>query len=70
MLADRLASIGQLASGIAHEINNPLTGVIGFSGLLLEKDLPDEIREDIEIIDKEAKRVCQCGKGAFHFCSE
>ncbi len=30
-LASRLATVGQMASGIAHEINNPLTGVIGFT---------------------------------------
>ena len=67
MLADRLASIGQLTSGIAHEINNPLTGVIGFSELLLEKDLPDEIKEDLGIISKEAKRAANVIKGLLTF---
>ena len=38
IVTDRLASIGELASGIAHELNNPLTGVIGFADLLLEKE--------------------------------
>jgi len=40
MLTDRLASIGELASGIAHELNNPLTSVIGFSQLLMEENIP------------------------------
>ncbi|MFH0769273.1 MAG: PAS domain S-box protein, partial [Chloroflexota bacterium] len=58
ILTDRLASIGELASGIAHELNNPLTSVIGFSELLLEKkDIPVDIREDLEVINREANRT-------------
>ncbi|GAF82528.1 unnamed protein product, partial [marine sediment metagenome] len=57
IVTDRLASIGELSSGIAHELNNPLTGVIGFSDLLLDRDLPDDIKEDVEIISREAKRT-------------
>ena len=43
IITDRLASIGELASGMAHELNNPLTSVIGFADLLLEKELPADI---------------------------
>jgi PAS domain S-box-containing protein len=57
IITDRLASIGQLASGVAHELNNPLTGVIGFSQLLLERDVPEDIREDIDIVYREAQRA-------------
>lgn len=56
---DRLASIGELASGIAHELNNPLTSVIGFSELLLNRDVPDDIKEDLKVINKEAQRTAR-----------
>lgn len=56
-LTDRLATIGELASGIAHELNNPLTSVIGLSGLLLESELPGDMKEDIRTIYQEAKRT-------------
>jgi len=39
-VSSRLASVGEMASGIAHEINNPLTSVVGFSELLLERTCP------------------------------
>ena len=57
MMTDRLASIGELAAGAAHELNNPLTSIIGFSELLMEKDTPDYIRNDLALIRSEAQRA-------------
>jgi len=60
IVTDRLASIGELSSGIAHELNNPLTSVIGFSDLLLgKKDLPDDVKEDLKVVNREAKRTAE-----------
>jgi len=57
-ISSRLASIGGMAAGIAHEINNPLTSVIGFADLLLEReDVPDDIRQSLEIIHSGSVRV-------------
>jgi len=67
ILTDRLASIGELASGIAHELNNPLTSVIGFAQLLLDKDIPDDIKEDVRIISSEAQRAAGVVKNLLTF---
>lgn len=57
-MASRLATIGQLASGIGHEINNPLTGVVGYSQLLLmRKDIHQDIWKDVKIINEGAQRI-------------
>jgi len=66
-LADRLVSVGEMASGIAHELNNPLTGVIGFSELLIESKLPQDIAEEVAIINNEAKRAATVVKNLLTF---
>jgi PAS domain S-box-containing protein len=66
-VTDRLSSIGELAAGIAHELNNPLTSVIGFSQLLLDKDVSDDVREDIKIIYREAQRSAEVVKNLLTF---
>jgi PAS domain S-box-containing protein len=67
MMTDRLASIGELAAGTAHELNNPLTSVIGFSQLLMEKNIPDDIREDLKLIYNEAQRAASVTKNLLTF---
>jgi two-component system NtrC family sensor kinase len=57
VIADRLASIGELAAGTAHELNNPLASVIGLSELLMEKDTPNYIRKDLAMIRDQARRA-------------
>ena len=67
ILTDRLASIGELSSGIAHELNNPLTSVFGFSQLLIQGNVPDNIKEDLGIIYSEAQRAAVIVKNLLTF---
>jgi PAS domain S-box-containing protein len=66
-LTDRLASVGQMASGIAHELNNPLASIVGLSELLTEEELPESVREDVKIINSEGLRAAGVVKNMLSF---
>jgi len=67
MSTDRLASLGELAAGTAHEFNNPLTSVIILSQLLMEKEVPNDIREDLKLINNEAQRAANVARNLLDF---
>jgi two-component system NtrC family sensor kinase len=66
-LTDRLASIGEMAVGLAHELNNPLTGILSLSEMLLDSDIPPESKEDLQSINSEAKRAANIVKNVLFF---
>ena len=56
--SERMATIGRLVSGVAHEVNNPLAAILGFTDLLLENpEVPPSAREDLQIILQETQRT-------------
>jgi PAS domain S-box-containing protein len=56
--SEKMATIGRLVSGVAHEVNNPLAAILGFTDLLLENpDVPENAREDLQIILHETQRT-------------
>src|SRR5690606_24128884 len=69
--SDKLASVGRLAAGVAHEINNPLTGVLTYSSFLLGRvaDRPD-LKDDLEVVVRETKRCRDIVKGLLDFARQ
>jgi PAS domain S-box-containing protein len=56
--SEKMATIGRLVSGVAHEVNNPLAAILGFTDLLLENpEVPGSARQDLQIILQETQRT-------------
>jgi len=66
--SEKLAHMGQLSAGIAHELNNPLGVVIMYSNILLDESPPDDpVREDLKLIVEQAGRCKKIVAGLLNF---
>ena len=67
--AEKLASLGRMSAGVAHELNNPLTGIVTFAHLMLDRTPEENVidREDLELIIEQADRCTKIIKGLLSF---
>jgi len=65
--SERLAAMGQMIGGFAHELNNPLTSILGMSELLQEGEAPESVRKQMVVLQQQARRAAEIVQNLMYF---
>jgi len=68
--AGKMSAIGQLVSGVAHELNNPLSVIIGYGQLLLTRNMPEPLRRPIELMVQQGDRMAKIVRNLLYFARQ
>ena len=65
--SERLAAMGQMIGGFAHELNNPLTSILGISELLQDEETDEPVRKQLGILQQQARRAVEIVQNLLYF---
>ncbi|MBI3636226.1 MAG: GAF domain-containing protein [Candidatus Rokubacteria bacterium] len=68
--AAKLSALGQLVSGVAHELNNPLSVIIGYGQLLLSRDMPEPIKHPVQLMVAQGDRMAKIVRNLLYFARQ